>query len=229
MGRDDRPEAEFLATGFTGEEVVMSGMEHDLDRRMLVSAFFGDGMWWMNRPPRPILWRSDQSGSSLGEYRLRVGFIHVPLPCFGGEQYRVTQQISRSPELRPWIMGRAYDKPIARRILEEAGVPRGTFGEVKRAVSATIHVDGPSALAPASRASLEAFAAAEGRRVTFRRRSFPTWQRALLKASRKVGAESLARRVERGKVALGVLEPSFGSLLLRWAVNIVRPRYELRR
>jgi len=113
--------------------------------------------------------------------------------------------------------------------LEEAGVPRGTFGEVKRAVSATIHVDGPSALAPASRASLEAFAAAEGRRVTFRRRSFLTWQRALLKASRKVGAESLARRVERGKVALGVLEPSFGSLLLRWAVNIVRPRYELRR
>ncbi len=225
MRRDDLPEAEFLATGFTGEEVVMSGMEPALASRTLVTAFFGDGMWWANRPPRPILWRSDQSGSSLGEYRLRVGFIHVPLPSFGGEQYRVTQQISRSAEMRPWSNGRAYDKPIARRILEEAGIPRGTFGEIKRAVSATIHVDGPAALAPATVASLEAFAAAEGRRVAFTRRSFPTWRRAILKASRKFGAESVAWRAERRKFDLGVVEPSFGSLLLRWAVSVVRPRY----
>lgn len=226
LRRDDLPEAEFLATGFTGEEVVMSQMEHELPGRMLVSGFFGDGMWWMNRPPRPILWRSDQSGSSLGEYRLRVGFIHVPLPCFGGEQYRVTQQMSRSREMRPWVMGRAYDKPIPRRILEEAGVPRGTFGEVKRAVSAMIHVDGLAALAPASRASLEAFAASEGSDIAFQRRSFRVWRRAILKAARKLGAESLAWRTERRKFVLGTLEPTFGSLLLRWAVSVVRPRYE---
>jgi len=226
LRRDDLPEAEFLATGFTGEEVVMSQMENDLPGRMLVSGFFGDGMWWMNRPPRPILWRSDQSGSSLGEHRLRVGFIHVPLPCLGGEQYRVTQQISRSREMRSWVIGRTYDKPIARRMLEEAGVPRGTFGEVKRAVSATIHVDGPAALAPASRASVDALAATEGSQLTFRRRSFPFWRRAVLKASRKLGAERLAWRTERRKLALGVLEPTFGSLLLRWAVSVVRPRYE---
>ena len=226
LRRDDLPEAEFLATGYTAEEVVMAGMEGQLGARMLVSAFFGDGMWWMNRPPRPTLWRSDQSGSSFGEQRLRLGFIHVPLPCFGGEQSRVTQRISRSPEMRPWVLGRAYDKPIARRILEEAGVPRGTFGEIKRAVSATIHVDGPDALAPRTLASVEAFAAAEGGGVSFERRSFPTWRRAVLKVSRKLGAESMARRVERRKFALGVLEPSFGSLLLRWAVGVVRPRYE---
>ena len=182
LRRDDVPEAEFLASGFTGEEVVMSGMEESIRGRMLVTAFFGDGMWWMNRPRRPILWRSDQSGSSLGEWRLRVGFIHVPLPCLGAEHYPDTQRISRSPEMRPWVLGRRYDKPIPRRILEEAGVPRGTFGEVKRAASATIHVDGPAALAPATRAALERFAASERRRVTFRRRRFPLWQRAVLKA-----------------------------------------------
>ncbi|MEX2546911.1 MAG: hypothetical protein WD830_03885 [Chloroflexota bacterium] len=225
LHRNDLPEAEFLASGFSGEEVVMSEMERDLGGHMLVSAFFGDGMWWMNRPPRPILWRSDQSGSSLGEWRLRAGFIHVPLPCFSGEQYPLTQRISRSPEMRPWVLGRAYDKPIPRRILEEAGVPRGAFGEVKRAISATIHVDGPAALSPASAASLEAFAAAEGREVQFRHRSFPTWQRALLKASRKLGVESVASRVDRHKVALGVMEPSFGSLVFRWAVSVVHPRY----
>jgi hypothetical protein len=223
--RDDMPEAEFLATGFSGEEVVLSGLESALSNRMLVSAFFGDGMWWMNRPPRPQWWRSDQSGSSLGEWRLRVGFVHVPLPCLGAERYRDTQRISRATEMRPWALGRRYDKPIPRRILESAGIPRGAFGEVKRAVSATVHVDGPGALAPATRAALEEFAAAEGRPVTFGRRRFPLWQRAALKVTRKLRLESLAWMFERRKFALGVLEPEFGSLLLRWATSVVRARY----
>lgn len=226
LRRDDLPEAEFLASGFTGEDVALSDLEGDLSGRMLVTAFFGDGMWWMNRPPRPTLWRSDQSGSSLGEWRLRVGFVHVPLPCVGGEQYRITQRISRLPEMRPWVIGRAYDKPIPRRILEEAGIPRRAFGQLKRAVSSSIHVDGPAVLAPATRAALEAFADKEGSRVELTRRTFPTWQRAILKASRKLGVEPLARRVERRKHALGVMEPKLGSLLLRWAVSVVRPRYE---
>jgi hypothetical protein len=225
LRRDDLPEAEFLATGFTGEEVVMSEMDQKLHGSMLVSAFFGDGMWWMNRPPRPSLWRSDQSGSSLGEWRLRLGFVHVPLPFLGAQHYRITQSISRSPEMRPWVLGRRYDKPIPRRILEEAGVPRGSFGEVKRAVSATMHVDGPQALAPATLAALRAFADTEGERVTFKRRRFHILDRALLKASRRMGAESLAWRLEQRKFRLGVFEPVFGSLLLRWAVSEVRSRY----
>lgn len=224
--RADLPEAEFLASGFAGEEVVFSEMERELAGKMLVSGFYGDGMWWLNRPPRPLLWRSDQSGSSLGEWRLRVGFHHVPLACFGGHDYRVTQRISRSPEMRPWTLGRRYDKPIARRILEEAGVPRGTFGEVKRAASGSLHVDGPAALSPGTRASLAAFAAQEGRRVTFQRRRRALWERATLKLTRKLGLERVAARVERRKFELAVMEPVFGSLLLRWAVSIIRPRYE---
>ena len=147
-----------------------------------------------------------EGGSSLGEWRLRTGFIHVPLPCVGAEHYPDTQRISRSLEIRPWVLRRRYDKPIPRRILEAAGVPRRTFGEVKRAASATIHVDGPSALAPATLAALERFAANEGGAVTFRNRRFPLWQRAVLKGARRVGLESLAARVEGSKLALGVME-----------------------
>jgi hypothetical protein len=183
-------------------------------------------MWWMNRPPRPRLWRSDQSGSSIGEWRLRKGFIHVPLPYLGAERQREVQALSRSSEMRPWVLGRSYDKPIPRRILEEAGIPRGTFGEIKRATSATIHVDGPSALAPATAKALTEFAAREGTRVDFHRRALPLWRRGLLKTTRKVGAESIAWQVEQAKIRLGVLEPEFGSLLLRWAVSSVRRRYE---
>ena len=224
-GRADLPEAEFLATGFTGEEVFMADMEPLLQGSLLVSGFFG-AVWWMHRPQsRPQLFRTDQSGSSLGEWRLRVGFIHVPLPCFGGEYYKELVRISRAPEMRPWVLGRSYDKPIPRRILEEAGVPRGTFGEVNRAASASIHTDGPSALSPTTRAAVDAFAAAEGRSVTFRRRRLRVWDRALVKGPRRLGMEWLAWRVEQRKFRLSVFEPAFGSLLLRWALSVVRPRY----
>jgi hypothetical protein len=39
---------------------------------------------------------------------------------------------NRSPELAPWSIGGDYDKPIARRIAEEAGLPRHLFGQVKK-------------------------------------------------------------------------------------------------
>ena len=200
-------------------------MEPELRGQMLVTGFVGDGMWWLNRPPRPLLWRSDQSGSSFGEWRLRNGFVHVPLPTFGAHDYRVTQRISQSDEMLPWVMGRRYDKPIPRRILEEAGIPRGSFGEIKRAASGTIHSLGPAALAPATLRAVQEFAAGEGTSVTFSQRQLTLSHRVLLKATRKVGAEPLARRVERRKFSLAVTEPVFGSLLLRWAVSVVRPRY----
>jgi hypothetical protein len=226
QSRDDLVEADFLSTGFTGEEVVMSGLSSSLAGQMLITGFFGDGMWWLNRPPRPLLWRGDQSGSSLGEWRLRVGFVHVPLPCFAAEQQRSTQEISRSSEMRPWVLGRRYDKPIPRRILEEAGVERGTFGEVKRAASASIHSEGLSALSYAARGSIQEFAAGEGRVVRFRQRDFPLWRRASVKWARRVRAESLAWRLSQPKYERAVLEPEFGSLLLRWAISVVQRRYD---
>ena len=42
-----------------------------------------------------------------------------------------------------------------------------------------------------------------------------------------IRAESIAWKVEQAKIRLGVLEPESGSLLLRWTVSVVRPRYEL--
>ena len=135
-------------------------------------------------------------------------------------------RISRSPEMGPWVVGHSYDKPIPRRILEEAGVPRGMFGEVSEQQGAiSIHVDGPSALAPQTRTVVEAFAAAHGRSVEFKPRHLRLWERALIKGSRRLGMEGLAWRVEPRKFRLSVFEPKFGSLLLRWAASVIRPRY----
>ena len=43
--------------------------------------------------------------------------------------------------------------------------------------------------------------------------------------ARRLGLEPVAARLERRKLELGVTEPAYGSLLMRWAVSVVRPRY----
>ena len=54
MERDDLPEAAFLATGATGEDIVLSEAGPSLARTLLITGFFGDGMWWLNRPKREL-------------------------------------------------------------------------------------------------------------------------------------------------------------------------------
>jgi hypothetical protein len=70
----------------------------------------------------------DWSGS---EFRLRAGFLDFT-PLFVGWQHDAQiHRISMSPEMRPWSVGGTYDRPIARRIVEGAGIPRADFAREK--------------------------------------------------------------------------------------------------
>ena len=76
--------------------------------------------------------RSDLSTHGLSEFRLVVGFIQVPLPYMGARRMKDIVNITESPEMDAWRLGNRYDRPIARRIAEEAGVSRSLFGQSKK-------------------------------------------------------------------------------------------------
>lgn len=133
---NDCPEAEFLASGTGGEEVVFGAFERVLPRTMLFTGYLGDSAW----EARPIKLFTDlrmayPGGLSLGEFRLRVGFIHLPLPVLGYINRPSLQAIAASPEMAPWSVASDYDRPIPRRLVEERGVPRHLFGQRKKAVT----------------------------------------------------------------------------------------------
>jgi hypothetical protein len=67
----------------------------------------------------------------MAEWRLVVGLIHLPLPYIGARRRADIVEITESTEMDPWRLGTAYDRPISRRIAEEAGVPRQLFGQSK--------------------------------------------------------------------------------------------------
>jgi len=74
----------------------------------------------------------DLSGRTYTEFRLRVGYVHLPLPYCGALHGPAIHRITHMDEMAPWRLNTGYyDRPIARRMAEEAGVPRECFGHIK--------------------------------------------------------------------------------------------------
>ncbi|MBD1399342.1 hypothetical protein [Pelovirga terrestris] len=69
----------------------------------------------------------------LSEVRLEAGFVQLPVPFIGARSRADIVRITESKEMNPWRLGTDYDRPIPRRIAEQAGVPRELFGQRKMA------------------------------------------------------------------------------------------------
>ena len=227
MRRTDLPEAEFMASGYTGEEVTYVGMERELRHTMMLTGGLGGWMWLKKVAPQTNLERKDFSACSVTEFRLRLDTIDLPIPMFGMSQIASVGAITRSSAMRPWSVGGFYDKPIPRRILEQAGFARGSFASSKRASTALIHVQGAALMAPASAASVRAFAAAEGRAIDLSPRRRPTrLDRGLIKLFRTLRMGVLARPLAERQHTIVQHHPQTGSLLFRWGVAHIRARYD---
>lgn len=126
---------EMFATGMGADDYATTLFEPKLANRVLLTGWYGDRIWGLNGPICSNLERGDISGCSLQEYRLRIGFtqLHVPIVAF--RHMPKVVQISLSDEMAAYRMGGAYDRPIPRRLLEDAGVPRQAFGQSKKAAA----------------------------------------------------------------------------------------------
>lgn len=133
------PEAEFLATGTGGEDVIMLPLEEVLPGRLFFVGFHGQAWAKHNKNVSSKIIRGDGTGNSLTEFRLRVGFIQLPVPYLGCTRHPSIHAISNSQEMSPWSFEQkgpfrtGYNRPIPRRLVEEAGIPREWFGQSKKA------------------------------------------------------------------------------------------------
>lgn len=75
----------------------------------------------------------DVAGHGLAEVRLKTGLIQAAIPVIGSRHRTSILRITENQEMAPWRLGTHYDRPIPRRIAEEAGVARDMFGQVKLA------------------------------------------------------------------------------------------------
>ncbi len=199
------PEVPFLAAQASGGDVFFRGVDEYLSNRVLLTGFHGDKVWGTEMwEGANVLARGDCSGSGLSEYRLSKGFFHVPLPFFAATQSTDIVKISQSREMDPWRLSNSYDRPICRRILEEAGVPRDAFGMTKKAVSVIFWQRGDF-LTYESRKSCRRFLRSHGVRI---RTVTSSLADALAFAFRKVGQfaievyERLLKRVLKDRFSI---------------------------
>jgi hypothetical protein len=109
-------------------------IEEEAEAAAVFTGFHGDIIWDVNVPDAFVsegIIRHDVSGLDLSELRLERGFFNVAVPFLFAASIESIAAISRSAAMEPWRLGTDYDRPISRRIVEEAGVPRRLFGFLK--------------------------------------------------------------------------------------------------
>ena len=126
---------EFVATGGVGDDVTYYPFQDRLSNRMFVTGSYGDSAWAKESSLEPGLPKGIIYLGSISEYRLRTGFFHVPIPVLGARFPPPIKKITNSAEMREYSVGGDYDRPIPRRIVEEAGIPRNEFGISKCATA----------------------------------------------------------------------------------------------
>ncbi len=128
------PEPAFIAADSYGGDVFFKGAERLLEGKILLTGYHGDKVWAKEaKKTDENIVRGDQSGLSLTEYRLTIGMLHCPVAFWGVRQIADLHRISNSPEMAAWDVPGDYSRPICRRIVESAGVPRDLFGQEKKA------------------------------------------------------------------------------------------------
>lgn len=136
--RTDYPE--ILSNGGPTEFLSFGG---SLEGTLLFTGFHGDKVWDKNCDEVSTeIVRGDASGHSLTEFRLHEGFCHLPIPFVGADRHPDLYRISNSSEMAAWSVGNSYDRPIPRRIVETAGIPRHIFGYKKHASGVVVAVEG---------------------------------------------------------------------------------------
>ena len=159
---------------------------------LLFSGFLGDVLWDRNAddPVEPLR-RKDTSGVRFSECRLELGVFNCAPVFWGCRKDSQVHAISKQREMRPWTLGTDYDRPIPRRLAEEAGIrKRIPFGTRKRACSFNQRYGRP--LSADLREDFARFMARRGGRATS---GFLEWASVMLRGLDQLVLERLPRAV----------------------------------
>jgi hypothetical protein len=134
--RTDLPEIEFVSSGYGGPQVYLAGSEPVLANRLIITGFGGDHIWARTFGQRARVHGPFYAGGYSGvNFHLRLPALAVAVPAVGAGNPEQIGMLSRSAEMAPWSIGGDYDRPIPRRIVEEAQVPRHAFAVQKLMVT----------------------------------------------------------------------------------------------
>lgn len=134
-GRAHPRELTFWAALGSTQDANLAVFEYPKPCCLLFAGVHGGFVWSLEQHVAvPNLERgTDACGLGFSEFRLWEGVVHCPVPFWGARQGANIWKLSTSSDMARWRIGGHYDRPIPRRLAEEAGVPRLAFGTRKSA------------------------------------------------------------------------------------------------
>jgi hypothetical protein len=127
-------DAAWASTGNAGD-LHLTVFDYPKPVCLLFTGFRGDGIWGTNDEMVRHRRAGEPGGTRFSELRLELGVITCTPVLWGSPHQSQIRRLSSQPEMHPWTLNNDYDRPIPRRLLEEAGVKRGTFAVRKRVSS----------------------------------------------------------------------------------------------
>src|SRR5699024_443695 len=128
---------------------VFTAFEKEFEGKIVFFGERGDRLWDKNSQDVNNFFRfSDEiyNGTSMIEHRLRVGYIYLPLPIYGAQNWESIHCISNSTEMEEYSVNGDYDRPIPRKIIEDKGISRNEFGKEKKGAGFNYRFDNLSRL-----------------------------------------------------------------------------------
>lgn len=162
------PELEFALWGLAMSTPLLA-LQEELKNKVLISGHFGDVLseqYILNSDNLALQNTKLPAGLGETEFRLRVGYLTFAPATISARHNRSLAAIIQSAEMKPWSVGGEYDRPLLRRIAEEAGLPRASFGQ-KKTGGGHSHFGIKSVLSPGSLKDYERFLAERDKRVSF--------------------------------------------------------------
>src|SRR5207342_864658 len=106
------PDAEFYLNPHATTDKAMASMATQLAGALLINGRYGESVWGRGlesgqpqfREPNAVL----MAGATLTDFRLRVGFVHLPLPTSAALHAPAIRRITDAAEMRPWSIGGGY-------------------------------------------------------------------------------------------------------------------------
>lgn len=229
-------EAEVCCTGNIGG-ANFSAFEEITSGKLIFMGFRGDTMWDKNNPNV----NDDMNLSCHGylydtclhdyEFCYRTNSVIIPLPMIGFDRWSNVHAISNSDEMKPWCVGGNYDRPIPRRVIEEKGVKRESFGKKKQGAGSSYHFNTYNSLK--GKMSTKSFKKLDEFKQSLRKKRwryfmyclyyyYSEWPIYANYALNKLKIQLHFNERKTGKKSSPV-----SSLLFLWGISVVKQRYKI--
>lgn len=225
--RKDLVEAYYIASGELGASISSCAFDEEFKGNLVLSGERGDRIWNRNATLTNNEFSFDDMVSELGksEHRLWNDYITVPMPQYGATAWMSLHKIANSEEMSEYQLNNNYDRPIPRRILEEAGVGRELFGQDKYGAGFIYRYDWMSRIiSRMSNASADSFTnyVKENGKLSIIPRVKYFWNTKELYISRIGIPMKKKKTVEYSQIA----NPMATRYLIPWAGNVVLHKYK---